>query len=664
MGFMDLFKGKSQTQIAAPVSKKSFFASIANQFYGSTDNYQGLAQEGYAKNPYMYACVDQRASNLAALPLQVISGERVIETAPVLDLFKNAIYNNENISLYDFFYFTSAFLDLAGEVFFWGDNKESPAEIILLNPSDVEIRTIGGTVEYYIGKKQVDKENEFFLCIKSFNPIERYQGLAPASAAALSLDTNNAGRKYNASLLQKHTKVSAILKGNAGEIPAEMREQFRNDFKAKVGGPTNAGDVLFMSGDIDYVEGQMKPVDMDWTNAMDLSGREIAMAFKVPLELLGVGKATYENVKEAKLGFMQQTVIPQMQRILIAFEKALLPENEHLEIDLNQVEVIQKFRQEAKHQELTAKSDFSTKLYGAGIITQNEAREALGLEGISGGDIVKPSMPMIMSSDMRSLKALDALGDMRKRTFRLREQESMRMFNKLTRQFRVEKKNTLALLEDSRGDLGLFKSLVLRSAADRVEALQEVLDNSKIKIVERVGLSQLRDLQKAFDIRKEKQMDEFDVFKDAVTDWVTNDTAKKVVGINKTTEKQISKVVQNGIDDGLSITDIADGIDDLYLEQIIPNRSMVIARTETIPAINFGVVEAGKQSGIPLAKVWLSTPDERTRISHSEMEGVSVGMDEPFTIDADALNFPADSSLGASAENVIQCRCTIGYKEI
>ena len=182
--------------------------------------------------------------------------------------------------------------------------------------------------------------------------------------------------------------------------------------------------------------------------------------------------------------------------------------------------------------------------------------------------------------------------------------------------------------------------------------------------MERVGLSQLRDLQKAFDIRKEKQMDEFDVFKDAVTDWVTNDTAKKVVGINKTTEKQISKVVQNGIDDGLSITDIADGIDDLYLEQIIPNRSMVIARTETIPAINFGVVEAGKQSGIPLAKVWLSTPDERTRISHSEMEGVSVGMDEPFTIDADALNFPADSSLGASAENVIQCRCTIGYKEI
>ena len=666
MGFMDLFKAKNQTQIAAPapMSKKSFFASIANQLYGGTDNYIGLAQEGYAKNPYIFSCVDQRAANLAALPIQVREGDRVIENADILALFTNAIYNNENISIYDFFYFISCFLDLAGEAYFYGADKENPAEIVLLNPSDVEVRTFGGSVDYYIGKKKVDKEKEFFLCIKSFNPTDRYQGLAPASAAALSLDTNNAGRKYNASLLQKHTKVSAILKGNAGEIPAEMREQFRNDFKAKVGGPTNAGDVLFMSGDIDYVEGQMKPVDMDWSNAMDLSGKEIAMAFKVPLELLGIGKATYENVKEAKLGFMQQTVLPQMHRILVAFQKALLPEGQVLEVDLDNVEVIQKFRQDAKRQEYTAKADFSTKLYGAGIITQNEAREALGLEGISGGDIVKPTMPMIMSSDMRSLKALGSLQEMRKRVFKLREQESMRMFNKISKQFRKEKRSTLNFLEESRGDLNLFRTLILKDSLNRVEALQEVLDDSKIKIVERVGYSQLRDLQKAFDIRQEKQAEEFDVFKDAVTNWVTNDTAKKVVGINKTTEKQIAKVVEDGINEGASITDIADGIDDLYLEQIIPNRSMVIARTETIPALNFGVVEAGKQSGIPLGKVWLSTPDERTRISHSEMEGVTVGMDEPFTIDADALNFPADSSLGASAENVIQCRCTIGYKEI
>ena len=667
MGFLDLFKSRSQAQIVAPASKKSFFASVANQLYSLTDNYQGLAQEGYAKNPYMFACVDQRASNLASLPIQVREGERIIENADILALFTNAIYNNENISLYDFFYFTSCFLDLAGEVYFYGADKENPAEIVLLNPSDVEVRTFGGSVDYYIGKKKIDKENEFFLCIKSFNPIDRYEGLAPASAAALSLDTNNAGRKYNSSLLQKHTKVSAILKGNAGEIPAEMREQFRNDFKAKVGGPTNAGDVLFMSGDIDYVEGQMRPVDMDWSNAMDLSGKEIAMAFKVPLELLGIGKATYENVKEAKLGFMQQTVLPQMQRILTAFQKALLPENQVLEVDLDNVEVIQKFRQDAKRQEYSAKADFSTKLYGAGIITQNEAREALGLEGISGGDIVKPSMPMIMSGDMKSLKAIQTFESVLSRTERLREKESLKLSRKLAKEFRKQEKAVMEAYEKAGGDLGVFRTLIERGAIDRIDSLSELLTDSRIEIISSVGSDLLSDLRKSFDLpvyTKETEGAGFNVYATAINDWVSNQTAKDVTDIDETTEKQIGEAVKAGIENGEGAAEIADRISGAFKDNILPVRSMLIARTEVTPAMNFAHVEVGKQIGIPLKKVWLAYGDTRVRDTHLAVSGTAVDMDSTFNVGFSRMGFAGDRTYNPDPAEVVNCRCTVGYKEI
>ena len=663
MGFTDLFKRRTpQAEMLKPVPKKSFFATIANQLYGSTDNYQGVAQEGYAKNPYIFSCVDQRAANLAALPVEVVSGERVIENAPIISLFKNAIYNNENISLYDFFYFTSCFLDLAGEVYFWGDSKDNPTEIILLNPADVEIKNINNKVQYMIGKKTVNQESEFFLCIKSFNPNDRYRGLAPSSAAALSLDTNNAGRKYNASLMQKHTKVSAILKGNAGEIPAEMRDQFRNEFKARVGGPTNAGDVLFMSGDIDYIEGQMKPVDMDWLNAMDLSGKEIAMAFKVPLELLGIGKATYENVKEAKLGFMQQVVVPQMQRILIAFEKALLNENEKLVINLDEVEVIQKFRQEAKRQEYTAKAEFSTSLYQSGIITQNEAREALGLDSLAGGDIVLPSLPIV--SDVKSMKTITSFAEMRRITERARERESLKLSKKLATEFRKQEKEVLKALDDSRGDLGLFKTLIANSALDRIERLTDLLIDGKLGIIQRVGLEQLKELKKAFPSMNTKQLDEFDIYTEAVSNWVYTQTAKDVTGIDQTTENQIANAVQEGIDLGQGVDEIADSIQQAFKQNITSVRAMVIARTETAPAMNFGIVEAGKQAGVPLQKVWLAYGDSRTRESHRLMNGKAIDMDDVFKIGVNKLAFPADRSFNAAPSETIQCRCTIGYKEI
>jgi hypothetical protein len=38
-------------------------------------------------------------------------------------------------------------------------------------------------------------------------------------------------------------------------------------------------------------------------------------------------------------------------------------------------------------------------------------------------------------------------------------------------------------------------------------------------------------------------------------------------------------------------------------------------------------------------------------------DGQRVGVDDVFTVGGERLRFPSDSSLGASAKNIINCRC-------
>ena len=90
----------------------------------------------------------------------------------------------------------------------------------------------------------------------------------------------------------------------------------------------------------------------------------------------------------------------------------------------------------------------------------------------------------------------------------------------------------------------------------------------------------------------------------------------------------------------------------------------MIARTEIISASNKGSLDGAKDTGIPLKKEWLATMDNRTRDAHLIADGQKVLLDELFQVDGDALSYPGDFTNGASAGNVINCRCTQIYEPL
>ena len=60
-------------------------------------------------------------------------------------------------------------------------------------------------------------------------------------------------------------------------------------------------------------------------------------------------------------------------------------------------------------------------------------------------------------------------------------------------------------------------------------------------------------------------------------------------------------------------------------------------------------------------KVWRTVGDSKVRPIHRTANGQSRLLHVPFVVNGEFLMFPGDSSIGASAGNVINCRCVAQY---
>lgn len=102
-----------------------------------------------------------------------------------------------------------------------------------------------------------------------------------------------------------------------------------------------------------------------------------------------------------------------------------------------------------------------------------------------------------------------------------------------------------------------------------------------------------------------------------------------------------------------------------YADRLLVSRGEAIARTESIAALNAGredsVNQAANSGDVPaqfITRIWESANDSRTRHDHRLMHGQKRPVGQPFSAPSGSLlMFPADSSLGALAKDVINCRC-------
>ena len=93
-------------------------------------------------------------------------------------------------------------------------------------------------------------------------------------------------------------------------------------------------------------------------------------------------------------------------------------------------------------------------------------------------------------------------------------------------------------------------------------------------------------------------------------------------------------------------------------------RAMNIARTETTNLSNWAQTESATQTGLQLKKEWITLRDGKVRDAHYIMDGKSVPQNEYFTVQGYKMFFCGDSSKGAPAGLVCNCRCSLIYHEV
>lgn len=82
------------------------------------------------------------------------------------------------------------------------------------------------------------------------------------------------------------------------------------------------------------------------------------------------------------------------------------------------------------------------------------------------------------------------------------------------------------------------------------------------------------------------------------------------------------------------------------------------ARTETNALCSLAQLDAYAQMGYT-QKQWITMGDSKVRQSHRDAAGQIRLLEEPFLVGNSYMMFPQDSSLGAGAEEIVNCRCSM-----
>ncbi len=113
-----------------------------------------------------------------------------------------------------------------------------------------------------------------------------------------------------------------------------------------------------------------------------------------------------------------------------------------------------------------------------------------------------------------------------------------------------------------------------------------------------------------------------------VLDALENEMFKFAHGIDQTTADALRDELMAGMEDGETISQLADRISGLSDEWVEGWRSEMIARTETARAFTTGHIEAWRSTGVVSRKIWVASGD--ACVFCQEMDGTVVDLDENF----------------------------------
>lgn len=394
----------------APAVKESAVGSALvmnpGQPVWSDRDYKQFADEAYRKNVVAYQAINKIADAVASIKWTAWRGETELIEHPLLDLIENP---NPMQSGANYLRAKVSFLLIAGN----GYEERvvvggQPRELYQLRPDRMKIiPSANGHPQAYVyanGNQKIsfpvdpNTLDSDVRHLKMFNPAHDWYGLSPVEAAAYAIDQHNEAMSWMQALLQNSARPSGALTTKDGqELSSDNFNRLKAQIEEQYSGARNAGRPMLLEGGLSWEQMGLSPADMGVIESKSSAARDIALAFGVPPQLLGIpGDNTYSNYQEARLAFWEDTVVPLVDLIAGDWNQ-WLGEGFGVELrpDMDQVPAIVD-----KRMALWQMADQSRDL------TINERRALKGYPPIDGGDVL-----FVPSTDITLGMAADPLAD-------------------------------------------------------------------------------------------------------------------------------------------------------------------------------------------------------------------------------------------------------------
>ncbi|WP_367341783.1 phage portal protein [Limosilactobacillus sp.] len=316
------------------------------------------------RNTDVYAAVSKIAGDLASNPIKSDSQlyTKMINDKP-----------NDNMNGYSFKYALATELLLNGNSYARIDLSTHSLKFIPNNQMELQQDTQTGELTYIFhpleGSNQViDPSNILHF---KYLTIDGLKGVPPLYALRDQINIQKAGNDLMNAFFNNGVHGTVLLTAKQADLSPEARENIRQKFDEATTGD-RALNTIVTDDSMDIKSLPLNTDVLKLVNSNDWTTRQIAEAFSIPPEMLGVENA-HSNQEQSNLQYLQGG--------LAHYEEAFINE---LNYKLNASFAYDNSKLLSLDPQ--AQQQLAVDGYTNGLYTKNEARAILNLDPVTGGD--------------------------------------------------------------------------------------------------------------------------------------------------------------------------------------------------------------------------------------------------------------------------------------
>ncbi len=308
--------------------KNTFWSSAYSFFFGSTTSGKLVNESTAMQTTAVYACVRILAETIASLPLHTYQyTDNGKEKAQQHGLYY-LLHSEPNPEMTSFVFRET----LMSHLLLWGNAyaqiiRDGRGRVISLYPLLPDRMTVDRTSSgelYYEYRKDTGiaylrKEEVLHIPGLGFDGLIGYSPIAMAkNAIGMAIATEEYGAKFFA---------NGANPGGVLEHPGVVKDpaRIRESWNAVYQGSSNAHKIAVIEEGMSFKTIGIPPDQAQFLETRKFQTEEICRIFRVPPHLVAnLDKATFSNIENQSISFIDNTIVPWVARIEQSLQRALL----------------------------------------------------------------------------------------------------------------------------------------------------------------------------------------------------------------------------------------------------------------------------------------------------------------------------------------------------